>query len=118
MAPTIVVDKSGGLFLLIGGRGGPRIITSVIQVILNLIDGNMDLTIAMSAPRIHHQALPDTIRYETGGIDSAAISKLRAMGYSLTPQINIGAQVAAIWCTSDGYQGMPDPRGDGKAAGY
>jgi gamma-glutamyltranspeptidase/glutathione hydrolase len=118
MAPTIIVDKSGGLFLLIGGRGGPRIITSVTQVILNLIDGNMDLAIAMSAPRIHHQALPDTIRYETGGIDSTEIAKLRAMGYSLTPQIKIGAQVAAIWRTSDGYQGMPDPRGDGKAAGY
>ncbi|HEY8164545.1 MAG TPA: gamma-glutamyltransferase [Gemmatimonadaceae bacterium] len=118
MSPTIITDNSGQLFLLIGGRGGPRIITSVTQVILNLIDGQMHLGNAVSAPRIHHQALPDTIRYETGGIDPETIAKLRAMGYSLSPQTTIGASVVAIWRSGNQYQGMPDPRGEGKAAGY
>ncbi len=118
MAPTIVLDPAGRTFLLIGGRGGPRIITSVAQVILNVIDHRMTLADAMSAPRIHHQALPDTIRYEAGGIEPTELAKLRAMGYALGSQEKIGAQVAAIRRVRAGYEGMTDPRGDGKAAGY
>jgi gamma-glutamyltranspeptidase/glutathione hydrolase len=118
MSPTIVVDNSGGLLLLVGGRGGPRIITSVTQVLLNVIDHHMDLGSAMSAPRIHHQALPDTMRYETGGIEPTELEKLRGMGYALGGQAKIEAQVAAIRRVRGGYEGMTDPRGDGKAAGY
>jgi gamma-glutamyltranspeptidase / glutathione hydrolase len=104
--------------LLVGGRGGPRIITSVTQVLLNVIDHHMDLGSAMSAPRIHHQAIPDTIRYEIGGIEPAELAKLQAMGYALGGQTKIEAQIAAIRRVRGGYEGMTDPRGDGKAAGY
>jgi gamma-glutamyltranspeptidase/glutathione hydrolase len=118
MSPTIVLDPAGRLFMLIGGRGGPRIITSVAQVILNVIDHQMTLADAMSAPRIHHQALPDTLRYEAGGIDSTELAKLRGMGYALGAYGHGEAAVAAIRRVNGGYEAMWDPRRVGKAAGY
>src|SRR5204863_2453614 len=62
MSPTIVLDRDGSLLLAVGSRGGPRIITSTSQVILNVLDSHMILSDAMSAPRLHHQSLPDTLR--------------------------------------------------------
>ena len=63
MSPTVVLDRQGKLLLVAGSRGGPRIITSTSQVILNVVDQHMTLADAMRAPRLHHQALPDTLRY-------------------------------------------------------
>src|SRR5256885_335995 len=83
MSPTIVFDPAGKVLLVLGGRGGPRIITSVSQVMRNVIDYRMTLSDAMGAPRIHHQALPDSIRYEQGGIPAAVLDSLAAMGYGL-----------------------------------
>ena len=71
MSPTIVLDRDGSLLLVVGSRGGPRIITSTSQVILNVLDQHMILADAMSAPRIHHQALPDSLMYERGGFGRA-----------------------------------------------
>jgi gamma-glutamyltranspeptidase/glutathione hydrolase len=118
MSPTIVLDARGSVLLVLGGRGGPRIITSTAEVILNVIENRMTLSDAMSAPRIHHQALPDTLRYENGGIDAAALERLRAMGYSLQGLRNIGASVAAIMRVRGGWEGMDDPRSSGAAVGY
>src|SRR5204862_2880363 len=58
MTPSIVLDKSGQIEMVVGTPGGPTIITSVAQVILDVLDQGMDLSAAMAAPRIHHQALP------------------------------------------------------------
>ena len=66
MSPTIVLDPRGNLLLVTGARGGPRIISATSQIILNVIDHRMSLADAMSAPRIHHQSLPDSIRVEAG----------------------------------------------------
>jgi gamma-glutamyltranspeptidase / glutathione hydrolase len=118
MAPTIVLDRDGGLLLVIGARGGPRIITSVAQVILNMIDNRMSLADAMNAPRIHHQSLPDTLRYERGGLTPETLERLKAMGHATKQVENIGALVTAIRRVRGGYEGMDDPRSSGAAVGY
>jgi gamma-glutamyltranspeptidase / glutathione hydrolase len=100
-----------------GARGGPRIISATSQIILNLIDHRMSLADAMSAPRIHHQALPDSIRLETGGFDPAVIAKLRSMGHYVYELSGI-ATAASIMRVNGGYEGMDDPRSHGGAVGF
>jgi gamma-glutamyltranspeptidase/glutathione hydrolase len=119
MSPTIILDPQGKVFMVLGARGGPRIITSTTQVILNVIDHGMRLSDAVSAPRIHHQALPDDVRIDDGGFDTGVIEKLKQMGYTLIPQGYIGGSVVAIRRAPGGWEGMDDPRGRGGAAvGY
>jgi gamma-glutamyltranspeptidase/glutathione hydrolase len=119
MSPTIILDPQGKVFMVLGARGGPRIITSTTQVILNVIDHGMRLSDAVSAPRIHHQALPDDVRIDDGGFDTGVIEKLKQMGYTLIPQGYIGGSVVAIRRVPGGWEGMDDPRGRGGAAvGY
>jgi gamma-glutamyltranspeptidase/glutathione hydrolase len=118
MSPSIVFDPLGNVILVLGGRGGPRIITSVSQVMRNVIDYRMTLADAMSAPRIHHQAQPDSLRYERGGISAAVLDSLSGMGYRFMPVNYIGASVGAIMRVRGGWEGMWDPRGTGGVAGY
>jgi gamma-glutamyltranspeptidase / glutathione hydrolase len=117
MSPTIVLDRDGGLLLIVGSRGGPRIITSTSQVVLNVLDNRMILSDAVSAPRIHHQALPDTLRYERGGLAPAVVDSLRLMGYGVAAYGNVGL-INAIMKVKGGYEGMSDPRSSGRPAGY
>jgi gamma-glutamyltranspeptidase/glutathione hydrolase len=117
MSPSIVLDPSGNVLMVLGSRGGPRIITSTSQVILNVLDLRMTLADALSAPRIHHQALPDTLRYEPGGLTSAVMDSLRARGYALGTLPVIG-QVMAILRVAGGWEGMVDPRSTGGALGH
>jgi gamma-glutamyltranspeptidase/glutathione hydrolase len=117
MSPTIVLDRDGSLLLVVGSRGGPRIITSTSQVILNVLDQHMILSDAVSAPRIHHQALPDSLAYERGGLSTATLDSLRAMGYGLQPIGGVGL-INAIMRVRGGYEGMSDPRSSGRPVGY
>jgi len=117
MSPTIVLDPRGKLLLVAGSRGGPRIITSTTQVILNVLAYRMSLADAMSAPRLHHQALPDSLRFEPGGLTSAVTDSLRAMGHAPYPGGGIGL-VNALMRVRGGYEGVTDPRGSGGAAGF
>ena len=118
MTPSIVLDKSGQLEMVVGTPGGPTIITSVAQVILDVLDQGMDLSAAMAAPRIHHQALPDVIRYEDGGFSDATLQALRAMGHRLDAWRGRQGLVEAIQRTAGGWVGVPDPRSAGGALGY
>jgi gamma-glutamyltranspeptidase/glutathione hydrolase len=118
MSPTIVLDPQGKVLLVTGGRGGSRIITATTQVILNVIDHRMSLADAMSAPRIHHQALPDSIRVETGGLEPRVVRRLESMGYTVYEQAPTSGKVVSVMRVKGGYQGMDDPRGTGGAAGY
>jgi len=118
MSPTIVLDPSGKLLLILGGRGGPRIITATTQVILNVIDHRMSLADAMSAPRIHHQALPDSIRVESGGLALTTIKALEAMGHFIYQQSPTSGKVVSIMRVRGGYEGMDDPRATGAAVGF
>jgi len=117
MSPSIVLDRNGGLLLVVGSRGGPRIITSTSQVILNVLDNHMILSDAVSAPRIHHQALPDSLMFERNGLWPAVQDSLRQMGYGLEPISGVGL-INAIMRVRGGYEGMPDPRSSGRAVGY
>jgi gamma-glutamyltranspeptidase/glutathione hydrolase len=118
MSPTIVLDPKGGLLLVTGARGGPRIISATSQIILNVIDHRMSLGDAVSAPRIHHQSLPDSIRVERGGLDPAVLAALRAMGHGIVEGGGV-ASSNSIMRVSGGYEGMSDPRtAGGGAAGF
>ncbi|MEX2154529.1 MAG: gamma-glutamyltransferase [Gemmatimonadaceae bacterium] len=126
MLPTIVLDRAGRPLLLVGARGGPRIISSVMQTIVNVIDHRMTLMDAINAPRLHHQALPDTLRYEQDGFSAAILDSLVTMGYgtkqygsgpALSPSGNIGS-VNGILRTPAGWVGYADPRTGGRAVGY
>ena len=118
MTPTIV-EKDGRPVFVLGSPGGPRIITAVLETLMNLIDFAKSPDEAVAAPRFHHQFLPDTVFYETGGLPPATLSALGAMGYSLKEQSPWGA-VELIAIRPDGkLVGVNDPRRPaGAALGY
>jgi gamma-glutamyltranspeptidase / glutathione hydrolase len=116
MSPTIVL-KDGKPVLVTGTPGGSRIITGVLQVILNTIDHGMNAAAAVAAPRLHNQWLPDEVRVENG-FPAEALDALRARGHNvMTPMSQTSANSIAI--TAEGLAGAPDPRTRGAfAAGY
>ncbi len=118
MTPSIVLDRDGQLLMVVGTPGGPTIITTVAQVILDVLDQGMTLADAVAAPRIHHQALPDVIRYERGGLSDGAVAALRAMGHKVEMRRGTSGIVAAIQRTPAGWVGVPDPRYAGGAVGW
>ncbi|HMG18449.1 MAG TPA: gamma-glutamyltransferase [Gemmatimonadales bacterium] len=117
MTPSIVLDPAGQLYMVLGTPGGPTIITTVAQVILNVVDQKMSLADAVAAPRFHHQALPDLIRSEGGGLSESTIQALQAMGHVVDRRGGSGT-VAAIQKTAGGWVGVIDPRSAGGALGY
>jgi gamma-glutamyltranspeptidase/glutathione hydrolase len=117
MSPTIVLDSAQQVLLVAGAAGGPTIITGTSQVILNVLDHRMSLSDAMRAPRLHHQALPDSLTFEIGGMAPAVMDSLRAMGWSLRPQRSL-VNVNAIMRVRDGWEGVYEPRRSGGAVGH
>ncbi|MCH6256384.1 gamma-glutamyltransferase [Puniceicoccaceae bacterium K14] len=116
MTPTIVF-KEGAPYLLCGGRGGSRIITAVLQVVLNVLEFDMNVSEAVAAPRVHHQWLPDQLRIEKT-INTDTKSILESMGYELKAGFATGYTNAAMF--EDGFfYGASDPRlPSGLAEGY
>ena len=82
MSPTIV-QKNGKVLLVTGSPGGRTIINTVLCVVVNVVDYEMDIQAAVDAPRMHHQWFPDEVRYENRPALAAAIPQLKAMGHSL-----------------------------------
>ena len=117
MSPTIVLDKDDRLFLVVGAAGGPTIITATTQIILNAIDNGMTLADAMRAPRLHHQAWPDTLFYERGGAAPATLEALRKMGHHPDARGSI-ANANGVMKVDGGYVGLSEPRSSGGAVGY
>ncbi len=117
MAPTIVLDKDGKVLLVVGAAGGPRIITTTTEVILNVIEHNMSLADAMRAPRLHHQSLPDTLRYEAGAFSDAVADSLRAMGHAIQRTGGL-ANANGIVRVNGGWIGVREPRSTGGSVGY
>ncbi|HWO89282.1 MAG TPA: gamma-glutamyltransferase [Gemmatimonadales bacterium] len=118
MTPTIALNRQGRLELVLGAPGGPRIITGVFQVLSNVIDHRMSLAEAVYAPRIHHQSLPDSIRWEDGGVRPEVRARLEAMGHRFFTRPASNAVVEAIRITRRGIEGVFDPRTPGGAAGF
>lgn len=116
MTPTIVLGPDGEVKLVVGTPGGPTIITQVYHVISNVLDHGMALPDAVAAPRLHHQALPDSIRVEAGGFLPAVLDSLRARGHGITERAKWG-DVQAILRTPAGWVGVSDPRLAGGGAG-
>ena len=117
MSPTIVT-KNGRPLIVTGSPGGSRIITSVLQVVVNVIDRNMDVAAAVSAPRIHHQWSPDRVLVEQGLPDSV-IAALEGRGHKIDRRPYGGTSANTILVTPRGFVGAADPRTRGSlAAGY
>jgi gamma-glutamyltranspeptidase/glutathione hydrolase len=113
MSPTIVL-KDGKPVLVTGSPGGSRIISTVLQVIVNVLDYHMDVAAAVAAPRLHHQWLPDEVRLERGFSDDV-LFELKAMGHLVVePMGQTSANSIAV--TPNGRFGAPDPRTRGAAA--
>ena len=116
MTPTIIL-KDGKIFMVVGAPGGSRIITGVLQVILNVIDFGMNAQDAVAAPRFHHQWQPDKLSLERG-FSPDTIELLKSRGHTVD-SISSVANVEAIVVQKDGWlSGGSDPRAHGKAAGY
>jgi gamma-glutamyltranspeptidase / glutathione hydrolase len=117
MTPVMVLGADGRPELLAGARGGALIISAVLQIVLNVVEHRMPLAQAIAAPRWHHQALPDTLRYEEGGASDATLDALRRMGWSLKPG-GTGRATAIQRNPSGGWWGAVDPRREGLAIGW
>ncbi len=118
MTPTIVL-KNGKPFIIIGSPGGSTIITTTMQVILNIIHHNMDIKEGVSSPRFHSQWLPDVIMTEPRGLSRDVIQNLELKGHTLVPYKGgyIG-EANGILITKDGFYGGGDSRGETSALGY
>jgi gamma-glutamyltranspeptidase/glutathione hydrolase len=119
MTPTIV-EKDGKLSMIVGTPGGSTIITSVLQTILNVYEFKMSIEEAVSAPRFHHQWLPDEVTFEPNRFDSKFIDNLQAKGYDIKEEYSrIIGRVDAIYLSeTGGITTGADPRGDDKAVHY
>jgi gamma-glutamyltranspeptidase/glutathione hydrolase len=113
MSPTILL-KDGKPILVTGSPGGSRIISTVLQVIVNVLDYHMDVLAAVSAPRLHHQWMPDEVRVERG-FSEDVLAQLRAMGHHIVePMGQTSANSIAV--VGDEALGAPDPRTRGAEA--
>ncbi|MFN0141216.1 MAG: gamma-glutamyltransferase [Pyrinomonadaceae bacterium] len=119
MTPTIVLKKDGSLWFAVGARGGPRIISAVMQTVINVIDHDMDIQEAIDAPRIHHQWLPDQINYEPYGMSPDTMNVLTGYGHTFAGGPGYIASATGIMIDDKGVRlGAIDSRSDGLAVGY
>jgi gamma-glutamyltranspeptidase/glutathione hydrolase len=115
MTPTIVL-RDGKLFMIVGGPGGGRIISSVLQCFLNVVDFKLNAQDAVDAPRFHHQWQPDKITIERG-FSPDTIKLLEARGHEVELTTSV-ARIFAIVIDGGWIQGAADGRSYGKAEGY
>lgn len=119
MTPTIILNSEDKPFMVIGSPGGSTIITTVLQVILNVIDFNMDIQEAIDAPRFHHQWKPDRIDFEHFGMTEDVKKNLGKKGQFIGKERVLGrAEGIIIDYKNNIIWGASDPRGFGEAVGY
>ena len=116
MTPTIVM-KNNKPWLVTGSPGGARIITTVLQSVVNTIDHEMNPAEAIITPRVHHQWLPDELRVEAG-ISPDTIKLLQDKGHKVVTKAPMG-RIQIIQAYDSGFYGYSDPRNpDGKTLGF
>lgn len=119
MTPTIVLRKDGSVWFAVGARGGPRIISAVMQTVINMIDHDMDIQQAIDAPRIHHQWFPDEVSYEPYGMSPDTMNILTGFGHIFADHPGYIASATGIMIDPQGVKlGAIDSRSDGEAIGY
>jgi gamma-glutamyltranspeptidase / glutathione hydrolase len=117
MTPTILV-RDGRVFMVTGSPGGPRIISTTLLTVLNVLDHGMDVQAAVAAPRFHHQWEPDELLLEPHP-PADVVERLRARGHTVvvSPRAWSSAQAIVIDAERGLHFGASDPRGDGLARG-
>ncbi|MBC7823171.1 MAG: gamma-glutamyltransferase [Candidatus Parcubacteria bacterium] len=117
MTPTIITEN-GRLRLAVGSPGGSTIITTVLQIVLNVLVYDMDVRKAVAAPRVHHQWLPDRLNVESWGLDTLTIADLKRRGHQIEERPSWGNANAIVVMPDGSLEGAADPRGEGVAAGF
>ncbi len=118
MTPTILLRPDGRPELVTGSPGGATIVTTVAQVISNIVDFDMDIARATAAPRLHHQHLPDILFFEHGGLTEDTQRALRTRGHTVRERSGYQGDTQSIQILPDGtLEGSADPRRGGTAAG-
>ena len=119
MTPTIVETSENDIYLVLGSPGGSTIITTVAQIISNVIDFSMDIDQAVESKRFHHQCLPDKIQLEMFSLPTDVINKLSLMNHDYIYRSRLGIGEANCIMNVDGfYYGAADSRRDSKAIAY
>jgi gamma-glutamyltranspeptidase/glutathione hydrolase len=113
MSPTIVL-RDGKPVLVTGTPGGSRIISTVVQIVVDVIDYKMDIAAAVAAPRVHHQWMPDEVRVERG-FPAETLDALKAKGHQVIEPLG-QTSANSISVTPNGFLGAPDPRTRGAEA--
>ena len=116
MTPTILT-RDGKIYMVVGAPGGPTIINTVLQTILNVVDFKMNAQEAVDQPRIHHQWMPDQIRVERG-ISPDTMDLLRFMGHDVVQSPSFIGEIAAIVADDGWLQGAADGRVEATAKGH
>ena len=117
MTPTIV-EKENKLFMTLGSPGGSRIITSVLQTILNVHEFNMSMNRAVNSARFHHQWMPDIIKIEQNSFNSKLIQELKLFGYNIDYKDPIGIVDGILVKPNGILEAGADKRGDDTAVGF
>jgi gamma-glutamyltranspeptidase / glutathione hydrolase len=117
MSPSLL-EKDGRVVLVLGSPGGSRIITTVLETIMNIVDYGMGPQEAVDAPRLHHQGRPDEVYFERSSLSPDVVKPLAEMGYKLVEQRPWGA-VELIEVANGRLYGVNDVRRPaGAAIGY
>ncbi|MCL4162314.1 UNVERIFIED_CONTAM: hypothetical protein GTU68_026642 [Idotea baltica] len=107
MTPTMIL-KDGKPYLVTGSPGGSKIITSVFQTVLNVIEYDMNIAEASSVPRVHHQWMPDELKCESGiSVDTLKI--LKSLGHKTKPTTTLGS-TQSVMKVGERFEGYSDPR--------
>jgi gamma-glutamyltranspeptidase/glutathione hydrolase len=120
MTPTIVL-KEGQPVLVTGSPGGSTIITTVLQVVMNVVDHGMDLSNAVGKPRFHHQWKPNRITVEKFGFSPDTLAILRKLGHKEISSRRFGRGIGdanSVMRVGKELHGMSDPRNNGGAAAF
>ncbi|HYZ17123.1 MAG TPA: gamma-glutamyltransferase [Candidatus Acidoferrum sp.] len=119
MVPTILTDPNGKVRLVAGAAGGPRIITTTLDLVREIVDFGIDPGVAIDAPRVHEQWLPDVVYAEPNAFTDATLAQLRAMRYTLAIE-PAGSAANAIIVRPDGTRiaAHDDRRPTGSALAY
>ena len=120
MTPTIVL-RDGKPVLVTGSPGGSTIITTVLQVVMNVVDHGMGLSDAVGKPRFHHQWKPNRIALESFGFSPDTIAILRRLGHKEISAIRFGRRIGdanSVMRVGEEIHGMSDPRNNGGAVAF